>query len=380
MPDMKAVTDMIGKALETMEGHGVDIKTLQDNVEKMTKQVIKLQSANEQLIAAGAGSNDIGGFKDIDTAKDFLKMAAAIVSKDTAVLKDLTEGTDSEGGFLVPGTSVPTLIRLIESYGLIRKMATVIPMTQNTTTWPKLVNGLNIFWMDEGQIISQTQPEFGDLVLNTKKMGAIVPVTSELVEDSTIAIANLLATLFSESVAEEEDRVGFVGNVNAATPDPFNGILWHPDNVVVSMDAGKDSFNDVTADDLLDMTDAVVTPALQRSGYQLNRTVMNIVRKLKDTTGNYIYDKPSGTQPGTIWGYPYTLVETMPNAKSSAPDTPFISFGDLRQLYMGDRRRMTIAQSIHHGFAQDKIFLRMTERIAYNMAKGKHIAVLKTAS
>jgi HK97 family phage major capsid protein len=65
---------------------------------------------------------------------------------------------------------------------------------------------------------------------------------------------------------------------------------------------------------------------------------------------------------GLIWGYPYTLVESMPAVTATAISTPYMFFGNLMHYYIGDRQQMTLARSEHVGFAADKVYLRVLQR------------------
>jgi HK97 family phage major capsid protein len=253
---------------------------------------------------------------------------------------------------------------------------------------PKLTSGVQVYWIGEGNTITNTQPAFGELKMVAKKMAALVPITSELLADTAIAIANLLMTLFAQAIAKEEDRVVFSGNVSGAG-DPFNGIMFDPDVNASVMASGATGFTDLDGDFLADVV-ASVSPATSGGArWYMHRTVFNVVRKLhsltydgssKSSDGGYIYSQPQGTDPGTIWGYPYTLVETMPSITDSAVSTPFIVFGNLMHYYIADRQQMSVARSEHVGFAQDKIYLRVIQREAMAAAVPEAFTVVKTAA
>jgi len=180
-----------------------------------------------------------------------------------------------------------------------------------------------------------------------------------------------------EAVAKEEDRVGFVGGIDENS-DPFDGILYASGTNTVTLPTGATGFNDLTADDLADMIDAAEDD--DGATYILHRTIFNVVRKLKDTNGNYIYQPPNADEPGTIWGYPYIKSNVMPKISQSAADTPFVIFGNLRYAYLGNRQQMSIASSPHAGFTKNVTYVRMTERIAIAVGVGDAFAVLKTAA
>jgi len=329
------------------------------------------------------------GFVDPAEAKKFLGFVKGVFLRDPSV-KDMTEGTDSEGGFLVPTEWRATLIQLLETYGVARQGCTVIPMSREELVMPKLTSGVQVYWIGEGKTITETQPSFGELKMVAKKMAALVPMTSELLSDTAIAIANLLLTLFAQAIAKEEDRLVFSGNVSGAS-DPFNGIMYDGDVTNMSMASGATGFANIDADFLADVV-ASVSPATSGGAkWYMHRTVFNVMRKLQTQfwksdltsskdTGDYIYSQPQGTDPGTIWGYPYTLVETMPAITASAVSTPFIVFGNLAHYYIADRQQMSIARSEHVGFAQDKIYLRIIQREAMAAAVAEAFTVVKTAA
>lgn len=358
------------EALKQFTTQSEDMKSLKQAITDMAAELVGLRDA---------GKVDLGtGFADDASAKNFITFVSSVFNRDGAGLKDMTEGTDSEGGYLVPEEFRAVLVRLVETFGLARQYGTVLPMTRMEMPIPKLVSGVTVYWIGEAGPITASQPTFGLLTLVAKKMAALVPVTGELLEDSSIAIANLLATLFAEAIAKEEDRVAFTGSTVGG--DPFNGILYDADVLSVGMGAGKTSFADVTADDIASLVIAPVTAAAEGARLLLHRTVFNVVRCLKNDTGDYIYSQPGGNQPATLWSYPYSLTDVMPAITDSAADTPFVGFGNLKHLYIGDRKKMGIALSQHVGFANDLTYIRVLQREAIAVALGQAFSVLKTAA
>lgn len=381
MDKMAKFEELLNDALEKFKGNGATIEELKSTVETVQRTVTFLKAQADARI----DTSDQPGFTDPEIAQRFIEFAKACWFDDKSAIasiaekQGMNETNDPDGGFLVPAEFRPTLVRLVEVFGIARRFATVIPMRRLEMEIPKLTQSVAVFWIDEGQQITETKPVFGNVKLVAKKLAALVPVTGELMEDSTIPIANLIATLFAEQIAFEEDRVVLTGDV-VGNGDPFNGVLGDPGTTLVVMGATLDAFTDVTADDLADMTTAVTRSASQGARWYMHRTVWNLVRKLKGTDGHYIYSQPSGGTPGTIWGYPYELTDVMPSITDSAPDTPFIIFGNLRHVYIGDRRRMTMAQSQHVGFTTDQIYLRVIQRTAVTVALPEAFAVLKTAA
>jgi HK97 family phage major capsid protein len=383
MKQFETFAQSLKEALDMFKGQQDEINVLKQALHDTKSKVLSLSAMPSYDQKATYG------FTDQADAKKFISFVKGIYLRDPMV-KDMTEGTDSEGGYLVPQEWRGNLIQLLETYGVARRECTIIPMAREELVMPKLTGGVQVYWIGEGATISPTQPSFGELKMIAKKMAALVPITSELLADSAIAIANLLMTLFAQAIAKEEDRVVFTGDVAGAS-DPFNGVLFDPDVTDANMAAGADAFTDLDADFLADVV-ASVPPALQGGArWYMHRTVFNIIRKLQtkeyksdlsafEKSGEYVYSQPQGTDPGTIWGYPYTLVESMPDITDSAASTPFIIFGNMMHYYIADRQQMSLARSEHVGFAQDKIYLRVIQRESMAAAIPEAFTVVKTAA
>ena len=367
----------VKSALTQFKSQSEEIALLKTMVQDLES---KLTLANsKELILPHANGNV--GFTNKADAKNFVDLCKGIFLRNDAMVKDLTEGVDSEGGYLVPVEVTSRLIMLFNTYGVARPRCTVIPIPREEITMPKLINGVQVFWIGEGQTIPQTQPSFGEFRMIVKKLAALVPITSELLSDSVIPIANLISMLFARALMQEEDRVIFKGNT--ALGDPFNGVFYDPAVNTFVMPATKTQFTDLTADMLADITTTMIPASTEGAAFYMHRTVLNAIRKLKYSgTGEYIFSDDSGDlrTPGTLWGYPIVLSEVMPTIAESGPNKPFMFFGNLSNYYIGDRMALSMARSEHVGFAQDKIFLRIIQREGLACAMPENFLVIKTAA
>lgn len=364
-------------SLDLFKNQQTEINSLKQTISDLETRMLNAK-ANPTMLPTARKHGF--GFQDAKAAKQFVELSRAIFQKDHLVAKDMTEGVDSEGGYTVPGEYRNVLLSLMETYGLARQRCTVIPMSRDELTMPKLTGGVQVYWIGEGKTIGQTQPSFGELKLAVKKMAAMVPITSELLEDTAMAIANLLATLFAQALAKEEDRVTFMGD-QAGASDPFTGMIHDPGVNVHTLPGGSTAFTAVNADHLADVIASLTPVQIAGAEWYMHRTIFNIVRKLKNSQGDYIYAEPSSNgEPGTIWGYPYNLVETFPNITQSGAGQPFMFFGNMNHYYIGDRKKMSIARSEHVGFAQDKVFLRVIQREGMAYALPETGVVVKTAA
>jgi HK97 family phage major capsid protein len=397
------------KEEEKEEGEGVDEKALRDLISKGVQEEI---TGSLEKISTGLVKNFVAGVAearkkvlsgeastknknaDLETSK-FLK---AILTKDAEAVKAYKQkavDTDPEdgakAGLLIPETLVAEVLRIAETeYGVARRDMTYLPFSGpgNTRKIPTLSASVSVNWTDEKVKKTGTQPTFGLVTQTLKKLAAIIPFTEEILEDSAVNLTQLVATLFAEAVAKEEDIQFFRG-----TGSPWTGIVNNADVNVVDLGAGEDITN-VNADDLLDMIDKTPAGALPGSKFYLHRSVMSVIRKLKDDNDQYIYQRPSEGMPGTIWDYPYELVEAMPDKAAGATHQKgMIVFGNLKvACIFGDKQQIrakvldqaTITdgdgETVINLAEQDMVALRLEERVGYVLALPKALTVLKTGT
>jgi len=314
---------------------------------------------------------------DGETKKDMKAFFKALVSRDYVTLKALSEGTDSAGGYLVPEEFLAKVLDIASDAGYARRLGTVLDMKRDTLTIPKLSSKPAVSWISEGGQISTGQPVFGQVQLVAKKAGLIVPVTTELFEDSATNVEQIIARNFAEALATAEDQQAFAGDGTV-----FTGVLNESNVNTVTMPDTKTKFSDITADDLINLIAAVPSTVAAKSAFFMHRTVLAQIKTLTDGSGNYLFDP----KDKTIWGYPVYTLDAMPALSASGADKPFIVFGDPSWIYLGDRKQMTVALADQATvgstklFEQDMIALRVVERVAIVVAMPEAFAVLKTAA
>ena len=257
-------------------------------------------------------------------------MTKALIAGDDARMKEMT--TDASGspyaGYTVDSELSAEIRHLITEYGVARREMTSIPLSKGSYKANNLATDVTVYWVDEGAVVGSTQAVLGQEELELKKLGAIVTLTAELLEDTEIDFISFLASRVAEGIARAEDRAFFIGD-GTSNFGGFTGLLEASDVNEVIM-AGS-TFASMDADDLLDMIDETPSGALANAKFYYHRTIKSIIRKLKDQELRYIYQEPSASGPATVWGYPEVLVEAMPAKTDTAAGKSFVLFGDLRK-------------------------------------------------
>lgn len=379
------VDEEVEKGIKTL------FKTLADDVKKDVKAYVDEQKELAKKNAGVYHPDLVGKRKAL--SEHLREFSKALFAGDTAKLKEMT--TDASGspyaGYTVDSELSAEIRHLVTEYGVARREMFAVQLTKNSYKANDLATDVTVYWVDEGSVISSTQAVLGQEELSLKKLGAIVTLTSELLEDTEIDFVSFIASRVAEGFAEAEDVAFFKGD-GTSTYGSFTGLLNATDVNEVTM-AGT-TFASMNADDLLDMVDATPAGALANAKFYMHRTIMSIVRKLKASgSGEYIYQAPSQSGPATVWGYPVVLVEAMPSKTATAADTSFVLFGDLRKACIFGYKGAINAARFNAGVVRnvannadinlittDREAIRWTERVGYIRIIPTAVTKLTTAA
>ncbi len=278
---------------------------------------------------------------------------------------NLSEGTSTAGGFLVPEEFRAEILRLVPQYGVARANVRMIPMMSDIAHIPVNNSFNSAIWTAEASQIAQTNVSFGQVTLVINKLAAIPQVSNELLQDANVPVIQWLAQVVADSFAKEEDNQCFNG-----TGTPFVGVLAAT-GVPTSPNASGTAFICLSYQDLVTATGNIYANALQNAKFYFHRSMIARIRGLITTAGAPIF----GATTNDVAGYPLVNTETLPSTASSTSQTggtPFAIFGDLsRGMAMGERGAMTMRLSEeatvagNNLFQQDMVALRVIERVCF---------------
>lgn len=322
----------------------------------------------------------------------------AVFEKDMASLtafKALTEGTGSAGGFVVPEEFAAEVNRVVEDFGLVAKLSRIFPMKSDTLNVPRLSATVTVSFPGEATAGTASQPTFEQVVLSAKSCVGITPMSNELLADANISVVDLLIELFAEAIAGRMDQEGLAG-----TGSPFTGILTDAGVTVVqpANGTGASTFTGAATPDQARQLISNIKPwALQGACFIMHRTVWALMQTTKASSGGEYFTSAAnpvlintGAQgfptamAGTLWGYPVYLSDKMPT--TTAVSTKFIIFGNLKNLYVGQRADMAVAISQDATVGSDNLFaanmsaVRVVSRWAVAVGLPSAFAVLKTSA
>lgn len=174
-------------------------------------------------------------------------------------------------------------------------------------------------------------------------MTALISATNELVDDNMTdqEIRSLMTELIGEKIAQFEDTNVLV------TSSKFTSLLAVGGTNVTTMANTKDSFADVTYDNLISVIRSVAVKYKTGTPRRyMHQDIIAHVEKIKDSHGDPIFatsrDLKTAQLTNSLLGYPIELTDVMPGDTSDGDLVKFILFGDLKFWAFGDRKSLTV--------------------------------------
>lgn len=130
-----------------------------------------------------------------------------------AHLKDLQEGTDSEGGYLVPTDQrTDIIVDPGNPGGVTRGISSVFSTTRDGGNWPTLSTDLTLAAVAEEAAFAESDPAFGQVTFTIRKVGRAVDLSYELLADSAVDLPRLLGNRFTAAKGRYEDQQAIEGD------------------------------------------------------------------------------------------------------------------------------------------------------------------------
>jgi len=117
------------------------------------------------------------------------------------IMKALNEATNAEGLYVVPTEFSRRLLELVQAKVVVMNDCDVRQMNSLTQYVPKVTDGSTAYWVGEMATITASTPKFGRITLTAKKVAALTEVSSELLEDNNVGVADFLVEQMATDVA-----------------------------------------------------------------------------------------------------------------------------------------------------------------------------------
>lgn len=315
-----------------------------------------------------AADDEATGRKSKTYVKSFWNaMRQKIVTPD--ILNALQEGTDSEGGYLVPDEFEHTLVEALEQENIFRQLAHVINTASGDRKIPVVASKGTASWVDEEGTITDSDDAFGQVSIGAYKLGTLIKVSNELLNDSVFDLEAYISKEFARRIGNKEEDAFFNGNGTGKPVGIFNSTGGAQTGVTAA------SSSAVTADEIIDLFYSLGSPYRKNAVWVLNDATVKAVRKLKDGNGNYLWQPAltSGT-PDVLLGRPVYTSAYVPTIASGAK---VIAFGDFNYYWIADRQGRVFKKLNELYAATDQTGFVATQRVDGKLILPEAIKVLQ---
>lgn len=115
-------------------------------------------------------------------------------------------GSDSEGGYLVPDEFEQTLVEGLEEENIFRTMAKVIATSSGDRKIPVVATKGSASWIEEEGAAPESDDSFGQVSISAYKLGTLLKVSEELLNDSIFNLEAYIAKEFARRIGAKEKK------------------------------------------------------------------------------------------------------------------------------------------------------------------------------
>ena len=333
-------------------------KSMGRMVENLSKQEGRSGLKNDKLM------NKFGSDEYRSAFKAYLQSGTKDISRDE--IRALSDGTDADGGFLLPIDFYSKLIEVRYQHNAMRQVADVIPLGTFETEITIEGAFAASSYTAEAAALNEATPTFSNLTLKPHTLRYFSKVSNELMADSTsrgsaFSIENILSAQIGKSMAEKEERAFCTGS-GASSP---TGIFSYCTGTTTTISGVTTATNyTLTGAELMDVVSGLPRAYRDNAKWIMSDEVFYKLRKLLQVQllgtqaassissspfAPYAWSLGDGKlqdgEPDRLLGFPVICVNnglTYPAAANAAGSEPVALFGDFSYFKIGEREGVSI--------------------------------------
>ena len=381
-PTPQTINITINEESKTMSDVEVTRDELETKVEALAEQVKTFENFSDRLDAAmkiiealpaerkaGYIAPDNEPTSEVKSFGDFLvsvqRNKVKRLNEIYRARKDMGSTTGGAGGYLVPEEYSTALLRVMEEDNAISSRCFNQPVATRSGSFPLLdvfvtptagsgqtamSSGLSPATVAEGAAYGEDQPTFELLNFQVKKIGEIVDVPAELIEDSGVVIETLLRRLFAiatDSIVERHILRGAGGS-------EWLGIL----NSAAAIGVTPATNSTFAEADALAMISRFKPMPAGNPVWIMHRGVIPDFNNTNFPANSSDFVTYDAQIPGSLHGYPILYSEHAPQDDNAGN----VILADLSAYIIFNRRELTVAFSEHAKFENDLVVWKYSIR------------------
>lgn len=282
--------------------------------------------------------------------------------------KAMSVGVSAEGGYTVPQDLERQIFEMARNASPLLGLVRNVPAAQDNHEIVVNLSGTATAWAAEtGARAASTAPSFAKVTLASGEVWANPQVTQRLLDDAGFNVQSWLAgeigTVFGQAIdaalasgtGTNQPR-GLLTPTFAATADGARAF-----GTVERLHSGTSASFD--ADDLIDLEAKLKPQYRAKATWLMCASTWSFVRKLKDSTSNYLVGTLGGGAAPQLLGHPVVLDENIPAMAASSYS---VLLGDFQAAYtVGNIRGVRILPDPYT--AKPYVHFYSTQRIGGNV-------------
>ena len=264
------------------------------------------------------------------------EIAERLYPQDEQLREVMTEGVAADGGVTVPQNLYDEIIPLLRQTGVTRSLGvTELPLPNGNLNLVKQTGAANFKWVGENKPIGNSKVTMGNIKLSAKKLAGIIPISNELLADSSIAADRFVRDEMVAGISEAEDITSLYGS----------GTENAPQGVSVACAANKIDVNGaLTADIIYQMVGKIISAKLTNPNlaWRIPGVLWAQLYGMQTANGAYIFREEM--KDGKLCGYPFKIDNNI-TVGADANGKTQIYFGDWKHFLIGTASALQIAVS-----------------------------------
>lgn len=231
--------------------------------------------------------------------------------------------TVADNGGIIPETISSQIIEKVRELSPIYEMATKFNVGGDLIFpyYDEAGSSIEAAYMNDMQELTEGTGKFTTVKLENFIIGTLAKISKSLMNRTDFNLLEFIVYRVAKTMAEFLEKELIIG-----TAGKMEGVFSAP-TVIESA-----SNSAITADELIDLQMTVPEPFQGGACWIMHKDTLKELRKLKDTTGNYLLNRDITTSFGWfLLGKPVYITES---AAEIAPDEKIIAYGDMSGLYV----------------------------------------------
>jgi HK97 family phage major capsid protein len=254
--------------------------------------------------------------------------------------------TGPAGGFLIPEDVSSELIELLRPASVVMSFNPVfLPMNNGNFTMGRINTGTTASYIGELQDVPATGMTLGQMKLSSKKLGALVPISNDLLKSASTQADAVVRDDMVLSMATRMDLAFLRGSGSQFSPlgmrNQLVGTSFETSNILPAN--GTVNLVNVTSDlGRLELALLNANIAMTRPGWIMAPRVMMFLMNLRDGNGNYAFPE---MQNGQLRGKHYRTTTQIPTNLGGGTNESELYLADFANVVVGEQQGIELAIS-----------------------------------